>query len=60
MDKKQLEARLAELKSDYMRIQEDLEKLVFVGGTEEFTEEQLVKLEKEIANVNKQLDEIEE
>lgn len=60
MTKKQLEAKLAELKSDYIRIQEDLEKLVFVGGRESSAEEQLVRLEKEIADVNRQLDEIDE
>lgn len=58
--KKELEAKLAELKSDYVRLQEDLEKLVFVGGRETSTEKELERLEKEIAEVNKQLEEIDE
>jgi len=58
--RKELEAKLAELKSDYIRLQEDLEKLVFVGGKESSTEEQLKRLENEIADVNKQLEELED
>ena len=56
MSKKELEAKLAELKSDYMRIQEDMDKLEFVGGRVSSAEEQLIRLEKEIAEVNQQLD----
>ncbi len=59
MTKEQLEAKLDELKSDYVRIQEDLEKLVFVGGRESSAEEQLIRLEKEIAEVREQLEEVE-
>lgn len=59
MTKDQLEAKLAELKSDYARIQEDLEKLVFVGGREASAEEQLVRLEKEIAEVRDQIEALE-
>lgn len=59
MTKKQLEAKLAELKSDYVRIQEDMDKLEFVGGRVSSAEEQLIRLEKEIAEVNKALDELE-
>lgn len=58
MTKEQLEAKLDELKSDYVRIQEDLEKLVFVGGRESSAEEQLIRLEKEIAEVREQLEKI--
>lgn len=56
MNKKQLEAKLAELKSDYVRIQGDLDKLEFVGGRVSSAEEQLIRLEKEIAEVNKLLE----
>lgn len=56
MEKKELEAKLAELKSDYVRIQEDMDKLEFVGGRVSSAEEQLVLLEKKIADLNKQLD----
>lgn len=58
MSKKELEAKLAELKSDYVRIQSDLEKVVFVGGSEESPERELIRLEKEIAELNAQLDEL--
>jgi len=58
MSKKELEAKLAELKSDYVRIQEDMDKLEFVGGRVSSAEEQLIRLEKEIAEINKQLDEM--
>lgn len=58
MTRKQLEAKLAELKSDYIRIQGDMDKLEFVGGRVSSAEEQLIRLEKEIANINKQLDKL--
>ncbi len=58
MSKKELEAKLTELKSDYVRIQEDMDKLEFVGGRVSSAEEQLIRLEKEIAEINKQLDEV--
>ncbi|HLS20819.1 MAG TPA: SE1832 family protein, partial [Bacillota bacterium] len=51
MSKKALEAKLAELKSDYVRIQQDMEKLIFVDGRASSAEEQLIRLENEIANV---------
>lgn len=56
MDKKALEAHLLELKSDYIRIQGDMDKLEFVGGRVSSAEEQLIRLEEEIAEVNRQLD----
>lgn len=59
MTKKELEDKLAALKSDYIRIQEDLEKLVFVGGRESSAEEQLIRLEQEIAEINRKLEELE-
>ena len=55
MSKKALDAKLAELKSDYVRIQQDLEKLIFVDGRASSAEEQLVRLENEISEVRKQL-----
>ncbi|WP_156290162.1 SE1832 family protein [Oceanobacillus salinisoli] len=60
MSKKELEAKLTELKSDYVRIQSDLDKLEYVKGRVSSAQEQLVRLEKEIAEVNRQLDELEE
>lgn len=55
MSKKELEAKLLELKSDYIRIQGDLDKLEAVDGRVSSAQEQLVRLEKEIAEVNDQL-----
>lgn len=55
MDKKQLETKLLELKSDYIRIQGDLDKLEFVKGRVSSAEEQLIRLEEEIAEVNEAL-----
>lgn len=56
MEKKELEEKLAELKSDYVRIQGDMDKLEFVGGRVSSAEGQLVRLEKEIADVNRELE----
>lgn len=56
--KKALEEELLELKSDYIRIQGDMDKLEFVGGRVSSAEEQLIRLEKEIAEINKQLEEM--
>jgi predicted nuclease with TOPRIM domain len=59
MTKKELEVKLDELKSDYVRIQSDLDKLVYVRGRASSAEEQLVRLENEIAEVRKKLEEFE-
>lgn len=56
MEKRELEAKLAELKSDYVRIQGDMDKLEFVGGRVSSAEGQLVRLEKEIAALNQELE----
>lgn len=53
--KRDLEIHLLELKADYMRIQEDMDKLEFVGGRVSSAEEQLVRIENEIAQLNKKL-----
>lgn len=55
MNKSELEALLAELKSDYVRIQGDMDKLEAVDGRVSSAEEQLIRLEKEIADVRLQL-----
>ncbi|WP_010097640.1 SE1832 family protein [Ornithinibacillus scapharcae] len=59
MTKKDLENKLAELKSDYVRIQSDLDKLVYVKGRASSAQEQLARLEDEIAEVYKKLEELE-
>lgn len=56
LNKNELEKQLLELKSDYIRIQGDMDKLEFVKGRVSSAEEQLIRLEKEIADVNKKLD----
>lgn len=58
MSKKELEEKLLELKSDYIRIQGDMDKLEFVGGRVSAAEEQLIRLEKEIAEVNKEIEKL--
>lgn len=58
MSKKELEEKLKHLKSDYVRIQGDMDKLSFVGGRVSSAEEQLIRLEKEIGEINKQLREL--
>lgn len=60
MSDQNLEAKLAELKSDYSRIQEDMDKLEFVGGRVSSAEGQLIRLEEEIAEVNKLIEEKED
>lgn len=54
--KRELEVKLAELKSDYVRIQGDMDKLEYVRGRVSSAEGQLIRLEEEIAEVNKQLE----
>jgi len=53
--RKKLEDELNFLKADYVRIQEDLEKLAFVGGNQSSAEEQLVRVENEIADKRKEI-----
>ena len=56
MIKKELEQKLDELKSDYARIQGDMDKLEYVRGRVSSAENQLIRLEKEISEVNRQLE----
>lgn len=56
MTKKELYDKLDELKSDYVRIQSDLDKLVYVRGRASSAQEQLVRIEEEIAEVYKKLE----
>lgn len=55
MTKKEIQVEIEKLKSDYVRIQEDMDKLEFIGGRVSSAEEQLVRLEKEIAQLQEQL-----
>ncbi|WP_078392256.1 SE1832 family protein [Shouchella patagoniensis] len=51
----ELEAQLAELKSDFIRIQGDVEKIETTGGNVALAVKQLTALENEIAEVRTQL-----
>ncbi|WP_339194016.1 SE1832 family protein [Aeribacillus sp. FSL W8-0870] len=51
MTKQEIEQRIAELKSDYIRIQGDIEKLESVGGNIEKAEQQLTEIENELASL---------
>ncbi|MBM7841163.1 ribosomal protein L29 [Alkalihalobacillus xiaoxiensis] len=51
----ELEAQLAELKSDFIRLQGDVEKIESIGGNVAQSVKQLINLEDEIAQVRKEL-----
>ncbi|MFC7393989.1 SE1832 family protein [Scopulibacillus cellulosilyticus] len=55
MTKEEIEQRIIELKSDYVRIQSDLEKMESVGANTERTEKVLIKIEEELKEMRKQL-----
>ncbi|MCC3357966.1 SE1832 family protein [Bacillus sp. REN16] len=58
MDKKDIEYKLRELKLDYVRLQNDLEKLDSVNGNISPLERQIAELEDEISTLSKQLREM--
>lgn len=53
--KKEIEQRIAELKMDYIRIQNDIEKLESVGQATASAEKRLMAIEKELSELRKQL-----
>ncbi|SFK56194.1 hypothetical protein SAMN04487936_1187 [Halobacillus dabanensis] len=55
MTKKEIQDQIAFLKSDYIRIQGDLDKLEAAGGNIQNAEEQLARMEKELKELNQQL-----
>ncbi|GGF21181.1 hypothetical protein GCM10010954_19960 [Halobacillus andaensis] len=55
MTKQEIQDEIAALKSDYIRIQSDLEKLDAAGGNVENAEKQLAKMEDELKVLKKQL-----
>lgn len=59
MTKQEIEYRILELKSDYIRIQSDLEKLDSVGGNTANAEKQLELMETELAELNRELEKAE-
>lgn len=58
MQAKEIEAKLIELKDDYARIMGDMDKVEAVGQRTNIEEKQLERLEKEIAALNKRLEEL--
>lgn len=60
MTKKALHDELENLKADYVRIQSDMDKLEYVRGRVSSAEEQLIRLEKEIAAVYAELEKFED
>lgn len=53
--KKEIEERIAELKMEYVRAQNDLEKLESVGHRTVSAEKRLEAIEKELSELRKQL-----
>ncbi|MEK4027097.1 MULTISPECIES: SE1832 family protein [Bacillaceae] len=55
MTKSEIESKIAELKMDYIRIQGDIEKLESTGNGVSKAEEQLIRIEKELQELNEEL-----
>jgi len=55
MEREAILKRIEELKSDYVRIQADLEKLTYVGGDGKRTEDVLAEIEQELKELRAQL-----
>ncbi|MFC4402803.1 SE1832 family protein [Gracilibacillus xinjiangensis] len=55
MNRKEIEDKIEELKSDHTRLSADMEKLVYVKGKTEITDKELERIEKEIAELRKKL-----
>nr|AOT82957.1 hypothetical protein [uncultured bacterium] len=60
MNRKEIEYKILDLKTDYVRLQQDLEKLEYVKGNLHPLEKQLAGMEEELRVLNKQLDELEQ
>lgn len=58
MTKQEIEKRLTELKSDYARIQGDLEKMEAVTGNSASAEHALIDIEREIKDLRKKLEDL--
>lgn len=55
MKKSEIESKIAELKMDYIRVQGDIEKLESTGNGVTKAEEQLIRMEKELQELNEKL-----
>lgn len=58
MKKSDIEYKILDLKSNYIRLQNDLEKMESVNGNISPLEKQLAEIELELKNMYQQLDEI--
>jgi len=58
MNKKEIEYKISELKMDYVRLQNDLEKLESVNGNISPLEKQLAAIETELRTLNDMLSKI--
>lgn len=58
MDKKEIEYRISELKLDYIRLQNDLEKLESINGNISPLEKQIASIEDELNDLNQKLREL--
>ncbi|MGG0892220.1 SE1832 family protein [Cytobacillus horneckiae] len=54
MNIKEIESQIAELKMDYMRLQEDIEKLESFGRSVEKQEQRMKEIEDELRQLNSQ------
>ncbi|MFS0638351.1 SE1832 family protein [Mesobacillus foraminis] len=57
-DKKSIEYKIAELKAEYIRLQNDLEKLEYVDGKLSPLEQQIAGIEEELRTLNQKLREL--
>ncbi|CAH0345352.1 SE1832 family protein [Bacillus sp. CECT 9360] len=60
MTKSELEYKIQDIKADYIRLQNDLERMESVGGNISPLEKQLSAIEVELKSLYQQLDEIKE
>lgn len=60
MSRQEIEYNIADIKADYIRLQNDLEKLEYVKGNLHPLERQLASMEKDLQKLYKMLDEFED
>jgi len=58
MTKKEIEYQILELKTEYVRLQNDLEKLEYVKGNLSPLEKQIAEIEYQLAVLNQKLREV--
>lgn len=58
MDKKEIEHKISELKAEYVRLQHNLEKLEYVNGKLFPLEKQIANIEEELNSLNQKLREL--